>query len=84
MPMTYSLHRVDLPLRMHVHCEMAGAVEDVGMVRILAACPCRKLMEKERIQFESGQIWTRILRDHGICSRMMEGTLHHLNCWPLY
>lgn len=24
-----------LPLRMHVHSDMAGAVEDVGMVRIL-------------------------------------------------
>ena len=30
-PMSYPA----LPLRMHVHSDMAGAVEDVGMVRIL-------------------------------------------------
>lgn len=49
-----------LPLRMHVHSDMAGAVEDVGMVRILTM---QEMMEKECIQVESGQIWTRLLGD---------------------
>lgn len=47
------------------------------LLKMLGWCgfwPCRKLMEKECIQFESGQIWTRLLGDPKNSQQNDEGT----------